>query len=141
MRRNRLLSRTAVVLGMLCAVSAFASITGCPGEQTPSMSKETLKGKLNNADLIIVDVRTESAWEKCDSKITGARRESPDKVSTWMASYPKEKTIVVYCSCNKDATSKRVANQLLEGGFKNVYALSGGWKEWIEADFPTEKQS
>ena len=141
MRRNQSLSRVAVVLGILCAASAFALITGCPGEQTPSMSKETLKGKLTDADLIVVDVRTESAWEKCDSKITGARRETPEKVRTWMAGYPKEKTIVFYCSCDNDATSKRVAKQLLDGGFKNVYALSGGWKEWIEADFPTEKKS
>jgi rhodanese-related sulfurtransferase len=141
MTRNRSLSRIAVVLGMFCAVSAFAFIAGCPGEQTPKMSKETLKGKLNDAELIVVDVRTVSAWEKCDSKITGARRENPEKVSTWMGSYPKEKTIVFYCSCDNDATSKRVAKQLLDGGFNSVYALSGGWKEWIEADFPTEKKS
>ena len=141
MRRNKSLSRITVVLGILCAVPAFALITGCPGEQMPSMSKETLKGKLNDSELIVVDVRTESAWEKCDSKITGARRENPEKVSRWMAGYPKEKTIVFYCSCDNDATSKRVARQLLDGGFKNVYALSGGWKEWIEADFPTEKKS
>jgi rhodanese-related sulfurtransferase len=141
MRRNQSLSSIRVVLCVLFAVSAFALITGCPGEQTPSMSKETLKGKLNDSELIVVDVRTESAWEKCDSKITGARRETPEKVRTWMAGYPKEKTIVFYCSCDNDATSKRVAKQLLDGGFKNVYALSGGWKEWIEADFPTEKKS
>jgi len=141
MRTNRLLSGTAVVLGILCAISAFPLITGCPGEQTPIISKETLKGKLNDSGLIVIDVRTGSAWEKCDTKISGARRENPEKVNMWMGSYPKENTIVVYCSCDKDATSKRVANQLLEGGFKNVYALSGGWKEWIEADFPTEKKS
>jgi rhodanese-related sulfurtransferase len=128
-------------VGILCAFSASALITGCPGEQTSSMSKETLKGKLNDSNLIVIDVRMESAWEKCDTKITGARRENPETVSTWMANYPKEKTIVFYCSCDKDATSRRVADQLLEGGFKNVYALSGGWKEWIEADFPTEKKS
>ena len=141
MRKSHSSSRIFVMLGILFAASTFALLAGCPAEQTPSMSKETLKGKLNDSDLIVVDVRTESAWEKCDSKITGARREDPVNVSNWMASYPKEKTIVVYCSCDNDATSNRVANQLLDGGFKNVYALSGGWKKWIEADFPTEKQS
>jgi rhodanese-related sulfurtransferase len=141
MRKSRSLSGIVSAVGILCAVSAFPLIAGCSGEQTPRMSKETLKGKLNDPGLIVVDVRTESAWEKCDTKITGARRESPEKVSAWMANYPKEKTIVFYCSCSNDATSKRVAKQLRDGGFENVYALSGGWKEWIEADFPTEQQS
>ena len=131
--------------GFLCALSMLMLNTGCPGEKasttTPKMSKETLKGKLGDPGLIVVDVRMEPAWEKCDSKITGARRESPDKVSTWMSRYPKDKTIVLYCSCDNEGTSTGVAKQLLDAGFTSAYALRGGWKDWIEADFPTEKKS
>jgi rhodanese-related sulfurtransferase len=31
-----------------------------------------------------------------------------------------------------------VAGRLMELGFKDVYALKGGWKEWVKKDFPTE---
>jgi len=30
-----------------------------------------------------------------------------------------------------------VAFNLVEQGYNNVYALKGGWDEWIEADYPT----
>jgi rhodanese-related sulfurtransferase len=31
-----------------------------------------------------------------------------------------------------------VAQQLLDLGFKQVWALKGGWKEWEQAGYPTE---
>ena len=105
------------------------------------MSKEVLKGRLGDPELIVIDVRMAKAWEDCDSNITGARREDPAKLSTWAKHYGKDKTIVFYCSCDNEGTSKHVAEQLRAGGFEDVYALTGGWKAWIEGDYPTEKKS
>jgi rhodanese-related sulfurtransferase len=31
-----------------------------------------------------------------------------------------------------------VAQEMIKLGFKKVYALKGGWNEWVEAGFPTE---
>jgi rhodanese-related sulfurtransferase len=31
-----------------------------------------------------------------------------------------------------------VAQEMISLGYKNVYALKGGWDEWLEAGFPTE---
>lgn len=138
-----------VAVGILLAVSASLLITGCKGEEDPKasgessleMSKEVLKGRLGDPDLIVIDVRMAKAWEDCDTKITGARREDPAKVSTWIDGYPKGKTLVFYCSCDNEGTSKHVAKQLRAGGFEDAYALTGGWKAWIEADYPTEEKS
>jgi rhodanese-related sulfurtransferase len=33
-----------------------------------------------------------------------------------------------------------VAQKLLDKGYKEVYALKGGWKEWDAAGYPTEKK-
>jgi rhodanese-related sulfurtransferase len=33
-----------------------------------------------------------------------------------------------------------VAQQLLDDGFTNVYALKGGWNDWRFGDYPTEKK-
>jgi 3-mercaptopyruvate sulfurtransferase SseA len=33
-----------------------------------------------------------------------------------------------------------VAQKLMDVGFTKVYALKGGWKEWLRADYPTEKK-
>ena len=138
-----------VVVSILLAVSASLFIAGCKGKEAPKasdkstleISKEALKGRLGDPGLIVIDVRMAQAWEDCDSKITGARREDPAKLSTWAKHYAKDKMIVFYCSCDNEGTSKHVANQLRAGGFEDVHALTGGWKAWIEADYPTEKKS
>ena len=138
-----------VAVAILLAVALALPVTGCKGteepkasdEGVPTMSKEALKGRLGDPELIVIDVRMAQAWEDCDSKITGAQRENPSAVSTWAKDYAKDKTIVFYCSCGNEGTSKHVAKQLLAGGFEDVYALTGGWKAWIEADYPTEKKS
>jgi rhodanese-related sulfurtransferase len=31
-----------------------------------------------------------------------------------------------------------MARQFISMGFGKVYALKGGWKEWVDADFPVE---
>ena len=145
MRRSYLESRRFVAVGILLAVSASLLIAGCQGKEDPKasgeMSKEDLKGRLGDPELIVIDVRMAKAWEDCDSKITGARREDPAMLSTWAKHYGKDKTIVFYCSCDNEGTSRHVAKQLRAGGFEDVYALTGGWKAWIEADYPTEKKS
>ena len=138
-----------VAVGILLAVSATLLFAGCKGEEDPKasgepsleLSKEALKGRLGDPELIVIDVRMTQAWEDCDSKITGARREDPAKLSTWAEYYGKDKTIVLYCSCDNEGTSRHVAKQLRAGGFEDAYALTGGWKAWIEGDYPTEKKS
>jgi rhodanese-related sulfurtransferase len=31
-----------------------------------------------------------------------------------------------------------VAQKLIEKGYSKVYALQGGWDDWVKADYPTE---
>jgi rhodanese-related sulfurtransferase len=33
-----------------------------------------------------------------------------------------------------------VARKLRDMGFKKVYALKGGWAEWSDSNYPTEKK-
>ena len=70
---------------------------GYSGE-IPRMSIETLKTRLGNPDLIVVDVRTAGSWEKSKSKIQGAVREEPKEVSDQTGRFPKDKPLVFYCS-------------------------------------------
>jgi rhodanese-related sulfurtransferase len=38
-----------------------------------------------------------------------------------------------------EATSASVAQQLIRKGYKNVYALKGGWLDWEKAKYPVEQ--
>ncbi len=83
-----------VVTWSLATVVIFSCIA--LAEEAPRMTKEELKGMLGNLDVIIIDVRTERAWEASELKIKGAIREDPSDVNSWTDKYPKGKTWVFY---------------------------------------------
>lgn len=62
------------------------------------MSKDELRSLLGSADLVVIDVRTEKEWKKSDKKIIGSTWEDAEEVNAWADKYPKNKTIVLYCS-------------------------------------------
>jgi rhodanese-related sulfurtransferase len=64
----------------------------------PRMSKEELRSRLNDKDLVIIDVRTAHDWGKSNSKIKGAIRKYSEDIAPWAKKYIKKKTIVLYCA-------------------------------------------
>ena len=62
------------------------------------MSKDELRSMLGSADLVVIDVRTEKEWKKSDKKIIGSTWKDAEEVNAWADKYPKDKTIVLYCS-------------------------------------------
>jgi hypothetical protein len=94
MKHRRCSSMLAVfffVLSCLLIAEAFAA-------DVPKMSKEELQAKLGNPDVIIIDNRADRDWTESSSKVKGAVREDPAQVLTWIDKYPKDKTLVFYCS-------------------------------------------
>jgi len=91
-------------LWTIIAVVAVFVLTGCLQNvaldtKTPKMTKEELKALLDNPDVIILDVRVAGEWKKSDLKIKGAVREDPEKdYKAWASKYPKDKTLIFYCS-------------------------------------------
>ena len=83
---------------------AFLILIGCAEKwsiqlRVPRMTKEELKSLLGNPDVIIMDVRVEEEWKEGKWKIQGAVREDSEKdINSWANKYPKDKTLVFYCS-------------------------------------------
>ncbi len=89
--------KTAVIL-MASFVFSWLFTMTASAEDVPRITKEELKGMLGDANLVIVDVRANVDWVGSNLKIKGAVREDPRKVNSWMGKYPKDKTLVFYCS-------------------------------------------
>lgn len=53
----------------------------------------------------------------------------------------KDKPVVVYCGGTDCDLSHLLANLLFEKGYKQVYVFFGGWNDWLNANYPTEKSS
>lgn len=62
----------------------------------PRMTIEQLRMQLDNPDFVVIDVRSAKDWENSSIQIKGAVREDGNKIDSWVAKYPKEKTIVLY---------------------------------------------
>lgn len=69
------------------------------GVEPQRITKDQLFVMLGKPGGVILDVRVGDAWEKSKLKIQGAVREDPEKnIKDWSDRYPKEKTLVFYCS-------------------------------------------
>jgi rhodanese-related sulfurtransferase len=82
---------TLLIFFMVGVFTAFAK-----SADAPRMTKEELKAMLDNSDLVVIDVRTQSDWADSDLKIKGAVREDPETFDSWANKYPKDKTLVFY---------------------------------------------
>ena len=85
----------AISLGLV-VLSATPLIAEDIAAVAPKMTKEELKPKLGDPDLIIIDVLVQDQWETVDQKIPGAVHENPEEVDSWADKYPKDKTYVLY---------------------------------------------
>ena len=89
-----------IATGILClwffSLSTIALAMG-KAVEVPRMTKEELKAKLGNPDLIILDVRESEAWAKSKWRIQGAVREVPEEgIQPWVHKYSKDKLLILY---------------------------------------------
>ena len=128
--------RSLLLAATLLMLMVIISTTGALAKDVPLKTKEGLKAALGSPQLTIFDVRLAKDWSACDKKIKGARREDPDKVSTWAPQYTLDHEIVLYYT--KGIKSSRVGRELMDLGFTRVSVLKGRWNEWFEAGYPVD---
>ena len=77
---------------LLTGISMSAAV------DVPTITKEELKAQLDSSDVMILDVRTVTDWKSSEFKIKGAMRADPNEFDSWAATYPKDKTLILYCA-------------------------------------------
>jgi hypothetical protein len=92
--------RVGTIIGLMLGWLAVALLAQLAwGADGPRITKEELKPLLGNPDVIVIDVRIGASWSASKWKIQGAVREDPRaEIEGWAKKYPKDKTIVLYCS-------------------------------------------
>lgn len=88
--------------------------------------------------IVILDVRSKKEWDESPSKIPGALRTPVTEVERLLASIPRDRTVVAYCTCRHSKLSYRVAQMFREKGFANAFHLYGGFDAWLSAQYPLE---
>ena len=87
---------------------------------------------------LILDLRSLAALEENPAVIRGARHTTMDDVERRQIEFPRDREIIVYCSCPNEVSAARVALLLQRQGFSRVRPLLGGIDAWRERNYPTE---
>lgn len=87
------------VLAVFAGLIAVPTLRAAePWGDVPRVSPKELNAVLTNPDITIIDVRSPHDWEAATQKIKGAVREEPWEVGQWARKYPRNNTIILYCS-------------------------------------------
>ena len=87
---------------------------------------------------MILDLRSQSALEEEPMLIRGARHMNMDEVDGRLKEVPRDRDIVLYCSCPNEVSAAKVALLLQRKGFTRVRPLLGGIDAWRERNYATE---
>lgn len=102
------------------------------------IAPEELKRMLDEGeDVLIVDLRDALDFAERPGLIPTARRLPPEELESRHEELPRDRDLVLYCTCPNEAKSARVALRLHRRGIMRVRPLFGGLQKWDELGFPT----
>jgi rhodanese-related sulfurtransferase len=87
---------------------------------------------------IIVDVRSATARNLEPRRIPGAVHVPLHAVEQHAKDLPRDREIVLSCTCPNEISAAEAAKLLMNSGFKRVRPLHGGLDAWIEAGHSVE---
>lgn len=88
----------------------------------------------------MVDVRHPLALELDPETIPGAINFTLEEIEHRHQEIPRDRDIVLYCSCPNEVSSARTAFLLKKKGIHRVRPLEGGLDAWRERKFPVERR-
>ncbi len=84
----------------------------------------------------IVDLRHALDLEPDRLVLPGAVRIGPEELKQRRELIPRDRDVVLYCTCPSEETSAKVAMELRKLGVKRVRPLRGGLQGWKDAGYP-----
>jgi membrane protein DedA with SNARE-associated domain/rhodanese-related sulfurtransferase len=86
--------------------------------------------------IFIVDLRHPLDYLPDPRTLPGALTLTPDKLMEQSERIPRDREIVLFCTCPSEATAARMAFTLRKIGIHRVRPLRGGYDEWKRLGFP-----
>jgi membrane protein DedA with SNARE-associated domain/rhodanese-related sulfurtransferase len=93
------------------------------------------------ASPLIIDVRSSTARELEPRWIPGALHVPLQDMAHRLKELPRDREIILYCTCPSEASAARVAKILMNHGFKKVRPLYGGLDAWVAAGYGVENSA
>ena len=87
--------------------------------------------------LVLIDVREESEWAR--GHLPGAIHMGKGVIERDIEQRLPDAGTKVVLYCGGGFRSALAADNLQKMGYTNVESMDGGWKGWLDAGFPTQK--
>jgi membrane protein DedA with SNARE-associated domain len=100
---------------------------------------ELRRRQLAGEPLILLDLRARAELERDPQVIAGARHAGREELERDAHALPRDRDIIVYCSCPHEVSSASLALRLQRQGFTRVRPLRGGITAWRDRGYPTER--
>lgn len=92
----------------------------------------------DGAPVYIVDLRHPLELVADPFTLPGAQHIAPDVLAARHHEIPRDRDVVLYCTCPSEATSAKVALELHKLGIDRVRPLRGGFDEWKRLGYPMD---
>jgi membrane protein DedA with SNARE-associated domain/rhodanese-related sulfurtransferase len=103
------------------------------------LEPEELKRQLDAGEQVyIVDLRHPLELLPDPFTLPGAHHVSPEALAARIAEIPRDRDIVLYCTCPSEATAAKTAMTLHKLGIVRVRPLRGGFDEWKRLGYPLD---
>lgn len=104
-----------------------------PAELKAMMDNAVAHG---NIPPFIVDLRHPLDYLPDPRVLPGALRIGPNEIRQHSEIIPRDRDVILYCTCPSEETSAKLAMQLHKMGIYRVRPLRGGFDGWKEAGYP-----
>jgi membrane protein DedA with SNARE-associated domain/rhodanese-related sulfurtransferase len=103
------------------------------------LEPEELKRQLDAGEPVyIVDLRHPLELLPDPFTLPGAFHFSPESLATRHLEIPRDRDVVLFCTCPSEATAAKTAMTLHKLGIERVRPLRGGFDEWKRLGFPMD---
>jgi rhodanese-related sulfurtransferase len=87
----------------------------------------------NTPPPVVFDIRSHEKRKLDPYIIPGALFADERQLAEILEKYPRDRKLVIYCSCPNEISAAWMAKQLAEAGFTDVLPLLGGLDAWRDA--------
>jgi membrane protein DedA with SNARE-associated domain/rhodanese-related sulfurtransferase len=106
-------------------------------QAVPFVTPAEAASALSSDTAVIYDVRSHGYYDRKATRVRGSTRLEPNALHHMEVDIPSDKLVYIYCTCIREATSARVALELLKKGVR-VSVIKGGLRAWKKAGLPME---
>jgi membrane protein DedA with SNARE-associated domain/rhodanese-related sulfurtransferase len=107
------------------------------GRGVPHAPPDIVARELGAGEAVVFDVRSHGYFDPGAVRIPGSQRIDPNALRASLQAFAKDRQIYLYCNCQRQATSVRVARELLKLGLR-VAVIEDGLRGWRDAGLKLE---